>query len=287
MVLGLSDNYLIAGCNINRETNKPECYESMEQHMKSMKIVLDTLFSNYMEFVDEEAKKLCIKPKCHVVYAVAALHDLGKILPMYQKQLREKCTAPYHEVFSAILMFSVKGVWLRESEIIVYMLPVIMHHHAMRSLKDLIGEYYTKVVNPIKKINKVPTEYISEFSDIVEKVFGLKIEIPELNGRIIEENCEKLLKILKNAMKLQEGQYFKHELYLFMLKVYRLTGLILYPLTIADYVAAAVNRACKNLTMDEILRISYKNSMVRDALKYSIQQLTFRRIYSKLLTRNF
>lgn len=285
MVLGLSGNCLIAGCNINRETNKPECYESMEQHMKSMKIVLDTLFSSYMEFVDEEAKRLCIKPKCHVVYAVAALHDLGKILPMYQKQLREKCTAPYHEVFSAILLFSVKGVWLRESEIIVYMLPVIMHHHAMRSLKDLIGEYYVKIVNPIKKISKVPAEYISEFSSIVEKVFGLKIEVSELNRRIIEENCEKLLKILENAKKLQEGQYFKHKLYLSMLKVYRLTSLILYPLTIADYVAAAVNRACKNLTMDEILRISYKNPMVRDALKYSIQQLTFRRIYNKLLTK--
>ena len=254
--------------------------------METMKTVLDTLFSDYMEFIDNEASRLLnVKPKIPVVYITAAFHDLGKIIPAYQQQLRIRCTAPCHEVLSATLILSVENIFSEKGEELIYIFPVIAHHHVVRTLKDLQAKCNEYVHRIIMKTNEIPVDYLAEFTEIARKVFGLDIKFARLDRRILERNYVRILKLIERVTEIRRNLGYNHEAYLKLLKIYKLTSLVLFPLAVADIIAASVNRACKGLSIHEILKISYRNPMVRDALKYKMQKIILRNASNKLLVK--
>ncbi len=170
MGLGLKtcNKYYIAGCNIEY---KDRCYESMEDHIGKMLEVYRThlnmvgltvrnAYNNYIKDLEISLSRKGIKTldlgdaieviECDPVELSIALHDVGKCTRRNQDSLKERCTAPYHEVISAIylikLAISLNSQW-GPLLALPHVIAILLHHHPTRSIKDILSRAHTIRVN--------------------------------------------------------------------------------------------------------------------------------------------
>jgi len=188
----------IAGCNIEY---KNLCYETIADHVGrmlekyrklrgSIRAAISDAYRGYIEELEElgdEFRQVKNSPMtrillgCDLVELAIALHDVGKCTLENQKSLRDRCTAPLHEVVSAAYLYSVAISLDRLYGILIstpLILGILLHHHALRSLKDIVRE-----IGKVKIVNEDCT-CVSVCASI-----GLSAACPELenavkNGRV-------------------------------------------------------------------------------------------------------
>jgi len=249
VVLGSSLSDLIAGCNKERVD---ECVETMEAHLSGIKLVIDLLFSRYVGYVDRLVKKYFnIRTRVPLVYIAAALHDLGKSLPSYQVRLWSTCSAPYHELVSASLILN--HVDLGEAVIsgdvakvrALVAMAVLLHHHAMRPPSTYVTkDFATYALGDPRSSDKI-YESISRYLRIVSKIYpNLRVAVnTELSYNSLLAGTRKLVSSLKIFdYALDRGRAAQA-----IARDYKVVVIMLYPLTIADSLAAAIQRSCRVL----------------------------------------
>jgi len=150
----------IAGCNIEY---KNLCYETIADHVGrmlekyrelrgSLRAAISDAYRGYIEELEElgdEFRQVKDSPMtrillgCDLVELAIAFHDVGKCTLENQKSLRDRCTAPLHEVVSAAYLYSVAISLDRRYGILIstpLILGILLHHHALRSLQDVVRE---------------------------------------------------------------------------------------------------------------------------------------------------
>ncbi len=200
---------------------KEKKIESMRKHLETMWKYVELLFleNNYHTFLarrlDFETSEIVRALK----YAIA-LHDLGKLF--FQEELRSKGIAPFHEVYS-FASISLKSMNIDEALGKSVLTAILLHHHAMRSILEIIDRKYD--------CKMALKEYIEEFKDIVENMFNIEVPFRE---EIVSEG--------KVCIRNDEIRQLVHQNYL---RNYVSSLLILYPLAVTDNIAAYTNRACE------------------------------------------
>jgi len=259
----------IAGCN--REY-RDECCESMEDHITSMlkkyrsldkgvKTSIRKAYEIYIEHVKAalsingrivENSKLLIG--CDPVELVIAFHDLGKCTEKNQESLREKCTAPYHEIISAASLYAF-SIFIDKNFGLISALPhimaILLHHHSMRSIKDILD-----TASKSKLYWDKDSENMAECAKI-----SFKIDCPDLAQYIDNpmwiSNISGYIRALPNViskMELLRGgdrSKVRNELYYL---VYRVAVMITGVISILDRYAASVNRSCGRISEDDLDR---------------------------------
>ena len=150
----------IAGCN---DKYKNLCYETIADHVGrmlekyrelggSLRAATSDAYRGYIEELEglgDEFRQVKDSPVtrillgCDLVELAIALHDVGKCTLENQKSLRDRCTAPLHEVVSAAYLYSVAVSLDRRYGVLVstpLILGILLHHHALRSLEDVVRE---------------------------------------------------------------------------------------------------------------------------------------------------
>ncbi|MCX8205183.1 MAG: hypothetical protein N3H31_05985 [Candidatus Nezhaarchaeota archaeon] len=247
MAEGFYGHELISGCD-----ESPKCYESMEEHLKGVKLTFDYLFQHYGRYVHAKALRegghrgLC--PQLH--YVVLALHDVGKAI--YQDSLRSRCKAPLHEAASAAIAFCVCDEALCDNCRLAAVLSILLHHHAMRPPSELMSRLIS-LSDELKKRVKSEGAYIDRCIDIANRVFGLS-----LKGRGLDKYLERLetvKTVLKNLIGLMSNAQLRTPPPLLeALKTYRLALALLQPLIVCDITSASIQRRppCRSLEPSDL-----------------------------------
>ncbi len=241
---------LISGCN--RENLSLGCYETMKDHLESIKLILDYLLRNYLTYVEKELWKLLnLKLRINMLYVIAALHDLGKSLPHYQVRLKERCTAPYHELASVALLrlLDLNDLVINngclDTLYSLASLTILMHHHAMRPLNYLISNVgnYLREALPDNLNYEIIVDSVTKYLNICREVFGITLRISNkyINVRDLKKE---IICFLNGLRKGYRGSKPK------LNYVYKLSVIMVKPLLIADVIAASINRSCLKLSRD-------------------------------------
>jgi len=267
-------NELIAGCNPDI-IKQSGCYESIEDHLRGAKYVLSNFLDNYIVYTDNVLEKLLnIKLSTSIVYLAVALHDLGKSLPHYQQKLRKTCTAPYHEVASIALLklIDLSDVVIRGNHkalMVILMLSIIMHHHAMRPLSYIARNLDVSLNNALPTtlhINDIVSS-CKKYIDVVKRIFnielGIKTKCKEVNIANLRRDVTVFIDKLRDIFKSNEYTFVRVSNY-----IYKISILVLKPLLIADIVSASVNRSCTNIDLESLNKvIEKKSTMVSDVIE--------------------
>jgi len=260
-----SPNMLIAGCN--RVNGRIKCYESMEQHLRGVRFLIDSYLSPYIGYVDDLALKLFnIKPSEHMLYVAAAMHDIGKALPGYQQSLRLRCTAGYHEVASAALTLLLLDYG--EYEVIPVALAVLLHHHAMRPPYRLCVESPADVKRYVLcRVREDVAKYVMKYLEIASGVFNIRLRVGDvrLNESSIGRAVDGVFRIVKTLSQ-HRDEYAR---------IYKLSTVMLFPLVVADIMAARVQRACVKLSVDTVSEV--RDPIGGEVTKYSELIKAFRK----------
>jgi len=245
----------VAGCD-----KRIGCVETLVEHVRSMVEVLRGPLRSLAHYAEREYLHLARTPElggCSTGIAklvedprdvslmeiLVVFHDLGKCTPSSQRSLRERCTAPYHEVASAALLLaylSFLGASTQLEVLLPPVLAVLLHHHAMRGL-DHIREQ-------VLRIRLGPEDFEGALRGLrcvyetlgVPRVeeFSLWIQAEGL-GKFIEA-LDRLLKGVENPAGGVGTPGGDSEASL--AKVYRSSILLTAALSVADNVAATLNR---------------------------------------------
>ncbi len=259
----------IAGCN--REY-RDECCESMEDHIESMlkryrsldmgvKTSIRKAYEMYIEHVKaalsiNERIVENLKPLigCDPVELVIAFHDLGKCTKENQESLRERCTAPYHEIISAASLYAFSISIDKDFgpiSVLPHIMAILLHHHSMRSIRDILdksswGRQYWDV----------------DSLDIIAECAKISLRIDCLDLRPYLANSMWISYISRYISEISEVISFVERLrgmsnrkvydipYLIYRNAVMITGII----SILDRYAASVNRSCGKISEEDLDR---------------------------------
>lgn len=279
---GLCEEY-IAGCD-----KTVGCVETLTDHVRSMVDILRGPLKRLASYAEREYLYLTTKAlklggsttgdtelaevfrSTSLVEVLAVFHDLGKCTLSSQRSLRESCTAPYHEVTSAALLLayltSIGGS--KPAIVIPPVLSVLLHHHAMRGLSHLyehvrrisLGsadlESVLKGLRCACEVLSVPR--VEEFSTWIQGM-GL--------GRFTEA-LKRLLESIESSKGISDAGSTSG---VTLAEVYRISILLTATLSVADNVAASLNRRyCGRFDVQEALRAGTLHGFVRSLLAREI-----------------
>jgi CRISPR/Cas system-associated endonuclease Cas3-HD len=284
---GLCEEY-IAGCD-----KTVGCVETLTDHVRSMVDTLRGPLKRLASYAEREYLYLTTKAlklsgsttgnaelaetfrSTSLVEVLAVFHDLGKCTLSSQRSLRESCTAPYHEVTSAALLLayltfltSIGGSKPAIAGVIPPVLSVLLHHHAMRGLNHLyehvrrisLGsadlESVLKGLRCACEVLRVPR--VEEFSTWIRGM-GL--------GRFTEA-LKRLLESIESSKGISDAGSTSG---VTLAEVYRISILLTATLSVADNVAASLNRRyCGRFGVQEALRAGTLHGFVRSLLAREI-----------------
>ena len=126
-------------------------------------VLLNRLESLYRLYMGDKLEDRIVElvPLC--VFLSQTLHDIGKAGDIYQKSLSEKnrddatgkiaATFSGHEIFSSVILYKVFERLTRSSLIAaLFALSVLQHHHAMRTIRELL---FDRTVTLLRKGKQV------------------------------------------------------------------------------------------------------------------------------------
>lgn len=292
----LGDDF-IAGCD---EELKDKCVETMYQHLKLMKDLADELMTDYMTYIDKHVSKLFgMEVSTPILYLAIAFHDLGKILPKHQRSLYQRCTAAGHEADSVKLLQLIDlssvvsppgGEYLLK---LILSLSTLLHHHAMRSPKEVFN-YLNRALKDLTNKYTIGPASIAHLlkkylSGVVSEVFGIELGVKEELLGLLLRRVEAPI----TAMTI-----FRHEPEILMVlrglrddglsKLYKASLAVLKPLMICDNIAAFINRKCLRInSIEEFITneelVSQLRPYVRDFIKWYLTTRTFSRDFKELI----
>jgi CRISPR-associated endonuclease Cas3-HD len=185
--------------------------------------------------------------KCDPVELVIALHDVGKCTQRYQESLREKCTAPNHEVVSAAYLYtlslSIDKQW-GPLTTIPHMLSILLHHHSMRSLKEVLGRI------TFIEISEDDEKHVNECALIALE--ALRGTCPGLVNSVPKSRLPRSLQYGVNMLKHVVGLVDRVEE--IAVPAYGVAVRITGVLSILDRYSASINRSCGRLTEEDLER---------------------------------
>jgi len=253
---------IISGCN--KDPNK-SCFEKYRDHIDLMLFltnqkILDS-FSRiirirYYEYLFEALNELFkdndlsaelekLLYKFDPVKIAILFHDIGKCTQDNQRKLYNSCSAPNHEIISVMIaydylqkhftkLFKDRGYIIFQIYIIPVALSILLHHHAMRNLKDLLKEY--KSVKLQKEDFKYLFICLKENHEVYDRLtqedFKYYVNNFDLNSvEKIKENITNCLSSLEMGKALISRE-----------QVYSIAIMITFVIHVADILAALLNR---------------------------------------------
>jgi CRISPR-associated endonuclease Cas3-HD len=279
---GLCEEY-IAGCD-----KTVGCVETLTDHVRSMVDILRGPLKRLASYAEREYLYLTIKAlklggsttsdaelaevfrSTSLVEVLAVFHDLGKCTLSSQRSLRESCTAPYHEVTSAALLLayltSIGGS--KPAIVIPPVLSVLLHHHAMRGLSHLYEH--------VRRINLGSADLESVLKGLHCACEVLRVpRVEEFSTWIQGMGLGRFTEALKRLLELIESSKGNSDTGstsgVTLAEVYRVSILLTATLSVADNVAASLNRRyCGRFGVQEALRAGTLHGFVRSLLAREI-----------------
>ncbi|MGC8987808.1 CRISPR-associated endonuclease Cas3'' [Infirmifilum sp.] len=212
--------------------------QKMLENDKELQDNLRSVFEKLLEDLEEKG----------ILKMLVAFHDLGKCTRNFQDSLEKNCSAPYHEALSAYLLYhyfeclaSVTTGFNNEDLSkhrvsllkLVYplILAVILHHHAMRDPNEVFDESPRELS---KYVTENDTSCLQICSEKIFKAVDLSLPPNCIEGVKLDEQHLKeffrSLKTLTGTLRILPS-------------LYRAALLLVLPLSIADNLAAYVNRS--------------------------------------------
>ncbi|MEM4971937.1 MAG: CRISPR-associated endonuclease Cas3'' [Sulfolobales archaeon] len=258
----------IAGCN---KEYKDLCCETMEDHVGSMleayrsldDVVKSSIRGIYGEYIDLvkalantsnaniDLEGVADLQSCDPVELVIAFHDLGKCTRRSQESLRNRCTAPNHEIVSAASLYAFSISINKDFGFIVvlpHIMAILLHHHPIRSIKDILSS-----VSKIKLFENSDSPSVIECAKI-----SLDKACPVLAKYVSDakwtSNISKLInelsKIINFVENLRKGNNpIAKEI---PLLVYRIAVMITGIISVLDRYAASINRSCGRISEEHL-----------------------------------
>lgn len=261
----------IAGCN---KEYMDKCCESMEDHIGSMlkryrsldssvknsirkayeiyiETAIETIKAKAANSVNLSTSNISQLIRCDPVELVIALHDLGKCTKKNQERLRERCTAPCHEIISAASLYAFSLSIDRSFGLIMalpHIMAILLHHHSIRSVRDLFSKDKPGATCESNLYLDNDLQNIVECAKI-----SLKVSCPDLVPYI--DNPMQLSKLPKYISDLPNIlTSISNMLPIVFHSAYRVAVMITGIISILDRYAASVNRSCGGISEEDLDR---------------------------------
>lgn len=286
----------IAGCD-----KDVGCVETLVDHVRSMAEVLRRPFRSLAHYVEREYLHLARTLELggystgttklmedlqgdSLMEILVAFHDLGKCTLSSQRSLRKRCTAPYHEVTSAALLLAYLNFLGARTllEVLPLVLAVLLHHHAMRGLGH--------VREQIRQIRLDPEDLESALRGLCCVCEILRVpRIEEFSLWVRAEGLGKFIRALGNLLEAVESPVggvgiLGSDLGASLARVYRSSILLTATLSVADNVAATLNRKlCGEVRVWEALRVGTLYGFVRYLLAREIVREEATKAFRRIL----
>ncbi len=228
-------------------------YRSLDEGVKSAiskayEMIVEAIRATFS--IDENVKNISPLIKCDPVEIVIAFHDLGKCTKKNQESLRERCTAPYHEIISAASLYAFSVSIDRKFGLISalpHIIAILLHHHSMRSIKDIIN-----------KASRDKLYWDNDSENMVECAkISLGVNCPDLTPYIANptwiSNIPKYISELPKIIGVMEKPRGTNRNNLYYL-VYRGAVMITGIISILDRYAASINRWCGEISEEDLDR---------------------------------
>jgi len=268
-------------------------------------------FSDYISYVKNESMKIRgssvgvnISKIIDPVKTAVLFHDLGKCTKKNQISLSRNCTAPNHEVISAAIAYHYIDTLVKKHShpgtniiSILYSAPItlsiLLHHHSMRSLKDLRIDEILKELR-IEEDKTYFTRCIEESSDLYSEL--IKDNLVDNIKKLSNEDLMRASIGIKSQMNL-----FNHrDRYIMQLSkfyIYPIAIMITFIIYITDTLSAILNRdVCvsindpraflrDNISISKIIdEKTFEKSEITDLfLKYSVKRIDFEKLIHNLI----
>jgi len=246
---------------------------------KTLQVKLRYLYAYYM-LGSLSQHILDMVPLC-IVFA-QALHDIGKAGDIYQKVCREvlegKRDSAFftgHEIFSSAIMYRILESLKEEfPEILplasLFATAVLQHHHAMRTVRELI---FSKAVTMLQD-GKAVWRLDCEPEDVVRVLEKTLQEVQEITGVkvydiFIQFNLrDKARSILQEYSQLRVTyciRLIEENILRYIVPVSRLLPIVTSVIVIPDRLVAKINRGGSPTRLEgEFLRLVYESEKYRN-----------------------
>jgi CRISPR/Cas system-associated endonuclease Cas3-HD len=261
---------MISGCKKDDNEKKIICIERYKDHVGIMFKTLDLLFNTYTVYVNKEyiryikdlyylsGRENLIREYETTVDCVKLaifFHDIGKCLGKNQRSLRNSCAAPYHEISSAIFLsiyleyvfnnlFMSKNLLIENKDLLKISIPLILaillHHHAMRNIKDLGKALDDEIKNlrisfetDINNITKCLEETLRFYTSVYMSEFIIFLK--NLDVKDIDRSSA----VLKLLIKMYDKIFDNERLWS---NAYKVSILINSIISVVDNISAHLNR---------------------------------------------
>lgn len=253
----------ISGCNAEY---KDQCYETLEDHVTKMleiyrevkSLIEVPIIEAYNMYLKDIEKTMNIKLKnsqrvgalinCDPIELAVALHDIGKCTTENQRRLKERCTAPLHEIISATYLYTI-AISLDSRHGFIVSIPLILgillHHHASRSLNNVLGES----LQIKSRLRYEDCELVSKCTHqvLVNACSNLRDVIDKANIDCFINYIDKLTKAMNLILINKKFSSLR-------VKAYSVAVMISGILSILDRYSAVINRSCGKYSRRELGR---------------------------------